>query len=129
MSPDVFTGSAYDGRETMHRRYADERWREQPPVVVVQSPRPGQGEVAVDRQLIDPDRPELGWEWCALWLHPPGTPPGFVADGDVATRASSASGSRDAVLAGLAELPAGRCLVRAGLVQGLRATPGFRFPR
>lgn len=102
----------------MPRRYADASWRDKPAKVVTSVPDPGTGQVTVDRILVDEDRPELGWEWNAQWLDPPGRPPGHLAIGDYTTRVSSRSGSRAMVLSTLAETPALEFLIRSRLVQG-----------
>ena len=102
----------------MPRRYADASWSDKPAKVVTSVPDPGTGQVTVDRVLVDPDRPELGWEWNALWLDPAGRPPGHVAEDDYATRAASTSGPREMVLRSVADTPAVEFLIRAELVEG-----------
>lgn len=113
------TDNAPQDERMMRRRYADASWEGKPAKSVTITPSPGTGELTLDRQLFDSDRPELGWEWCALWLDPPGQPPGFVAEGDYATRTSCTTGARDTVLSQLVDMPAAAVLVRANLVEGL----------
>lgn len=96
--------------------------------IQVVPPADGRGEVAVERALTDPDRPEVGWTWTALWLDPPGQPPGSVPATGRRTRCSGVSGNRDSVLAALATMPATRTLIRAELVAGLTGNNWVPMP-